>query len=446
VDSVTRTEVRRLLSPVERWFWIADQVVPLNVVARVRLTGHVSEVELKRAAADLAIEHPLLRVAIRADADGTHPAFARSTQDISIRRLYGDDIEWERQVDDHELRTSVVWRSGPLIRIVDVVCDAPQEAHDLLLTLSHVIADGTTAFSLLRRLVEHAARVSAQACCDAVGSRPVIGAPEELLPARHRGPRGVARLAATGLAYGLAAALARPGRLTPESVVNPSRRRTRLVRRMLTSTQVDALNCRCRREGVAVHDALAAAMAMVVGPTAAQSASGRMRIGTPVNFRGELVPPVSAYEAGSYVCTVRLIVRFGGNRDLWSTARQIDRSLGRRRRSGQHLTMLWALRFICPASVATSSKALGPIERNGFLNVGIWNLGRYDFPARIGDWQLSGAQFVSGILPFGYLVATVNTSHGELFWTFSYIDVAVSHRSAQRFADGCLQTLLAAID
>ena len=108
--------------------------------------------------------------------------------------------------------------------------------------------------------------------------------------------------------------------------------------------------------------------------------------------------------------------------------------------------MLWALRFICPASVAKSSKALGLIERNGFLNVGIWNLGRYDFPARIGDWQLSGAQFVSGILPFGYLVATVNTSHGELFWNFSYLDDAVSQRSARRFAEFCRQTLLAAVD
>ena len=32
--------------------------------------------------------------------------------------------------------------------------DAPQEAHDVVLTVSHIIADGTTAFSLLRRLVE----------------------------------------------------------------------------------------------------------------------------------------------------------------------------------------------------------------------------------------------------------------------------------------------------
>jgi hypothetical protein len=59
--------------------------------------------------------------------------------------------------------------------------------------------------------------------------------------------------------------------------------------------------------------------------------------------------------------------------------------------------------------------------------------------------RLFDAQFISGVLPFGYLVATVNISHGDLFWNFAYVDGAVPYRSAQRCADGCLQTLLRAI-
>ena len=439
-------EVRRPLRPAERWYWILDQISPLNVIARVRLAGHVPDGLLERAAANLAAEYPKLRVAIRANADGTKPVFAPSSQSIPVRAVRGDDTEWERQVDQHELRASVDWSSGPLVRIVDVVSDAPQEVHDLVLTASHIIADATTALSLLRRLVEHADRLAAQACADdLVASRPVVGAPDDLLPARYRGPRGIARLAATGLADQLATALARPGRLTPESIVPPSRRRTRLVRRMLTSTQVDTLIRRCREENVTVHGALAAAMAMVIGPTAARRDSGRICIGSPIDFRSELDPPVSAEETGSYVATVPSMVRFGGDRDLWSIARQINRSVGRRRRFGQHLTSLFALRLVCPASVAKSSKIFRLIERNGPLNVCIWNIGRYGFPARIGDWRLSGAQFIADVPLIGYFVAAVNTSHDELFWNFTYTDGVVSHRSAQLFADGCLQTLLRAI-
>ena len=426
--------VRRPLSPAERWFWIADQISPLNVIARVRLTGHIPDGTLARAAANLAAEYPLLRVAIRADDDGANPAFVPVSRTIPIHTVRGDDTEWERLVDDHELSTAVDWRSGPLVRIVDVSSDAPQEVHDLILTVSHIIADATTALSLLQRLVVHADRLSVTCGDDLVESRAVVGAPEDLLPARFRRPWAIA--SATGLADQLAAVLAGPGRLTPEARVAPSRRRTRLVRRTLTSTHVDTLMRRCREEGVTVHGALAAAMAMAIGPTAARRASGRICIGSPINFRAELTPPIAADEAGCYVATVPSIVRFGGDRDLWSTARRINRSLRRRTQREQHLAVLFALRFICPASVAKSSKVFGLMERSGIVNVCISNVGRYGFAARIGDWRLSGAQFTAGLPSSSYFLATVNTSHDELFWNFSFADGAVSQRSARRFADG----------
>jgi hypothetical protein len=50
-----------------------------------------------------------------------------------------------------------------------------------------------------------------------------------------------------------------------------------------------------------VHCALTAAMAMVVGPVAAQKDSGRISIGWPVNIRADLDPPVGADEGGPYV-------------------------------------------------------------------------------------------------------------------------------------------------
>ena len=86
-----RTEVRRPRCPVERWYWIADQVSLLNVIAHVRLTVHVPAGGLERAAADLAAEHPLLRVAIRANAGGTNPVVVPSLQGIPVRTVCGDE-------------------------------------------------------------------------------------------------------------------------------------------------------------------------------------------------------------------------------------------------------------------------------------------------------------------------------------------------------------------
>jgi hypothetical protein len=39
VAAAAATEVCRPLSPLERWYWIADQISPLNVIARAQVRG-----------------------------------------------------------------------------------------------------------------------------------------------------------------------------------------------------------------------------------------------------------------------------------------------------------------------------------------------------------------------------------------------------------------------
>ena len=47
------------------------------------------------------------KVAITSDADGTNPAFVPSSCACPVRRVRGDALEWEHQIDDHELALSV---------------------------------------------------------------------------------------------------------------------------------------------------------------------------------------------------------------------------------------------------------------------------------------------------------------------------------------------------
>lgn len=436
--------LQRPLSPVERWYWIADQISPLNGVVRVRLHGSMEPGLLEAAAAALAAEYPVLRVAITADADGTNPAFTPSWRAIEVRSVTGDDGEWHRQIEN-ELATSMDWRTGPLARVVHVAVQGTDEIHDVLLAMSHVIADAASGLSVLHRLIEYADRLMRCAADKGQSFRSFGAAPEELLPARYRGVRGFARIAATVITDRLAAAIARPRSLRPESAVPPAQRRTKLLCRRLSADQVNMLVQKCRVEGVTVNAALGAAMAMAIGPVAARRASGRITIGSPVDVRAELVPPVPADEVGVYVSTVPWIAPFGGGRDLWAIARQGSRSLNWRMRHGHHLVGLSVTRHLCPSSLATSAKFIRLIERNGPGNVCLSNIGRYDFPAQVGQWSLSGAQFIAGVSVSGYFVATVNTSHGELFWNFTYIDDAVSRRSAQQYADTAVTRLLEAI-
>lgn len=440
-------QLRRPLSPQERWYWIADQLSPLNVIARLRLHGKISHDLLEAAAAALAAEYPVLRVAITADADGTNPSYLPSARPIDIRTVRGDDAEWQRQVDNYELATSLDWDTGPLVRIVHVEGNS-DDVHDLVLTGSHIVADGFTVIWLIIRLLQHADRLGQSPGDTQTISRPAIGAPEDRLPARYRGVRGIARIAGGVVADGLATAITRPQRVRPEIPVPASQRRTRLLCRNLSGSHLDALIRRCHAEGVTVTGALVAAMAMAIGPVVAQKDSGWIAITSPIDTRAAAVPPVPFDEAGAFVSSLTSIVRFGGGRDLWSIAQQVNRSMRRRVRFGQHLAEQNAVRYVCPASLDTSDRAIRLMERLGVTSsICLTNVGRLDFlPARIGAWSLSGGQGAGSLSIGGYLMAAVGTVHGQLFWNFTYIEDVVSQPTAQQFADGAVAKLLDALE
>lgn len=439
--------IRRPLSPMERWYWVCDQLSPLNVIARVHVAGACTREDLERAAAGLVGEHPLLRVAIAAEPDGSRPRFvAAGEARIPVRTVRPDEPDadrWVREVDDVELVTSLDWRCGPLARVVDIAHGTPgaaDERHDLILTASHVIADGTTALHLLRRLVELAAPGG-----PAGEVRVPLPPPEAMLPKRVNGLPRAAHLVASVLADQVAAVLARPRRLAPDVPVRPDLRRTRLIHRELDAGQLAELADRCRRERVTVHSALAAAMAIAVAAVEATGKPRRVTVGSPVDFRAELEPPVDARDAGAYVATVPSHIRVGPTTDLWTAARAAYRDLRRRKRFGQHLALVSLLRFISPRSVGASAKVVAMIDRSGPGNVCLSNIGRHDFPGRVGPWELSGAQFVAGISISGYLVATVNTSHGALHWNFTHIDGAVTGERAEWIADRAVRAVLSGL-
>jgi hypothetical protein len=456
-------EIRRPLSPMERWYWICDQISPLNVIARVHVAGAWAPQDVAWAGARLADEHPLLRVAVAAEPDGSRPRFVAARDPrIPIRTVHCDKPaadRWEREVNDVELVTSLDWCEGPMARIVDVARDAAgaePESHDLILTVSHVIADASAALELLRRLVELAAgRAAATGTAAGADTAPPtlrprepLPPPEALLPKRINGLPRAAHLVAWLVADWITAALARPRRLAPTVPLPPDQRRTQLIRRELDATQLDKVIARCRREKVTVHSALAAAMALAVSDSVADAGrAGRRRrtaivtIGSPVDFRAELVPPVGRQDAGAYVAAVPLYVPAGPAVDLWAAARSAFRDLRRSKRFHHHLALVSMLRFMCPPSVGRSARAVTLVDRV-VPDTCLSNVGRHDFPGRVGRWQLSGAQFVSGISLNGYLTATVTTSHGALHWNFTYIEGAVTRKHAEQIAHQAVRILV----
>jgi hypothetical protein len=394
----------RALNPVERWYWIADQIAPLNVVARAHVQGGIPVPLLRRSLDLLQVRHPLLQARIQ----GLCGEFTAADRPIPL--VEATTADWVAQADA-ELDTRIDWRAGPLCRATVLA------GGDLLLTLPHCIADGTTVLSLLQEWLTIAGGQEPGGPLPLVDSAPPAGAAFRLL--RHTATDWLRTRAN------------RPARLTPDTFVPFDRRRTRLIHRSLDAAEVAALARSCRRERATVHGALAAAMANAVAEEL-NPPRRRVAIGSPVDLRRDLVPPVPPDAVGAYVATVASFVEHGS---LWRTARSISRDVDRRRRTGGHLAVLDLVGVSGPKTLARSGRFVNLVERSGPVNVCLSNLGRVDFPARIGPWEVSGAQFVAGLSVCGYFVATVNTSHGRLHWNFLYVEDAVAPERAERLVE-----------
>ncbi|KIF00793.1 hypothetical protein PL81_39360 [Streptomyces sp. RSD-27] len=448
--------VRRELSPLERLYWIADHTSPLNVIARARVHGHPPPSLHRRALDTLQLRHPLLRVAITDDGTGAHPAFVPlDGRRIPLRFVHvppGDpaaDTRWEREVNDRELVERVDWRAGPLLRAVVIASggaggEDEGQVHDLLLTASHIIADGKTCLSLVREWIEAAAQLDC-------GTRPrttprrALPATDDLLPPRHRGAAGVAGFEAMVRREQRAARRHPAQRVVPSHQVAFEQRRTRMVHRFLTPEQLEPLATAARRHGTTVHGVLAAAMVTAVARDAGSPTKAVFSIGSPVDFRGDLEPAVLPDEVGTYVATVASRVRCEPGRSLWSMARAISQDLVRRRGRQEHLATISLPRWTGPASLADSESFMRFMDEEGPVNLCLSNVGRYEFPDRAGSWRVGEAQFLTGVSVMGALVATATTSHARLAWNFSYVEGVIPTPRARRIADDSVRAVLSAL-
>jgi len=452
--------VCRPLSPLERWHWVADRISPLHVIARARVYGALPIPLLRRALDELQDRHPLLSVAIRADDADMEPWFVPRPVPIPLRSRNLDTggsahlaCWWEVEVNERELCEPIDVSRGPLARAVILTRVAAsgtgEDVHDLLLTLSHCIADGTTALALLEEWIRLAARragAGPHSVVDPGPARwPVRPEAEAMFPRRHQGLPGAMSAMTRQLRDQASWPRRQARRLAPSTPVPAEQRRTRLLHRSLSQAQFSALMRVCDREDTTVHGALAAAMIAAVAQETGVAGPGRYVIGSPVDFRADLEPPVSRREAGSYVATLRSYPLYRPGEPLWPTAREVSRDLARRRRNGGHFAVVNLLGLMGPESAATSGPSVRRLESRELGDLRLSNIGRYDFPDRIGEWRVDGAQFVAGVSVSGYFVATVNTSHHQLHWNFTYAEGVLSRKRAQGLVTACVEGLLSAV-
>ncbi|WP_228002524.1 FAD-dependent monooxygenase [Nocardia australiensis] len=430
----------RPLSPMERWHWIADQLAPLHILARVRVRGRITAEQVRTGLDEVQRRHPLLGVAVAAEPDGTAPRFVPVTnRPIPLRVVESAELEgWLGEVDEVELREPFDWREGPLARAV-LISTPDGETSDLVITLHYAIADGESAMSVSKQVLQVAAGESA-----ALDPAPVRPGPEELFPQKFQGGSGIGR-AVGSLLRDQKSQLRRARRLEPTELAPPARRRSRVVHRTLDGDQLEALTAACARNGVGLQAALSAALLAGAAREAQTVTQSWYTVGSSVNFRSHLEGAVADTEVGTYQGMIATPARYAPWSSLWQIATEIEREYADRMKRRDHLGALNFLKLAAPKSVSASAATVQLMDTRGPGHLCMTYLGDYPFPDKIGSWQLSGAQFVSGMSVSGFIMATANATHGELSFNVGYVEPAVSRERAERLADESVRALLAAI-
>lgn len=424
--------MNRDLGGSERFYWIANQWSPNNVVAVCSIAGTLELPRLAQALALLRTRHPALGLVVRADASGRVPRFVRKPGGRIRLNTEARSADGFADAVEANARAALNARIDPAHELAQLTYLHTEGESALVLTCLHVIADATAVLVALRDLLAQYAALSRDPTpkVAALTARPAFDA---LLPRQLRGLRGVRAVLRTQTKVALEALAARPARLLAERDAPLPERTNGLIRRTLAPERLAALKRACTREGVTIHGVLTAALALATAEELGLRARPRqtLNVGSPVSFRNRMTPPIGD-ELGSWVATLPLLLEVGAGQTLWQVARTVNSQLARKKARDEELAMMRLADWITPGSYAGSARFVALAEREGPGNLCISNIGAFAFPTEVCGLAVRDVHWAASLSATGYFLCAVCSTELGLALDFTFFEQAVSPARALR--------------
>jgi 2-polyprenyl-6-methoxyphenol hydroxylase-like FAD-dependent oxidoreductase len=431
-DPESAGRLPRPLSALERWHWTVDQVAPLHIVSRVRVTGDLAAAAVRTGLAALVRRHPLLHALVRS-AEGRDPQFVPvAAQPIPLREVASGD--WTAEIDT-ELREPF-GPDAPLLRAT-LVTVAP-DVHDLVLTSTYTIADAVTILSFARQVLEFAAAQTT----GWVPEIPALAPPEALLPAEFQDPEGKRAALGRLMAHAQDDQQLNPVRLAADADIPPAQRFTRATRRVLGGAEYQSLLAACQYHGVLPQSVVAAALARAAAADTGVP-HAHYPVGVSVLFREHLAQPLDDTRTGAYQAMITVPTPAG--QPLWEVAAGFESEFGARVEQRWHLDGLLGIEYLLPETPAQADRVVPQLDARGPGNLCMTYLDTRAFPARIGDWEISGAEFVSGMSISGLLMLAVGIGADELSLNLGYVEGLMSAERGDALVGALAESLRSAI-
>lgn len=435
--------MNRELGGAERFYWVANQWSPNNVVAACTLEGTLDPARLRSALGLLVARHPLLATRVLADARGHDPRFVRRPRaTLPLRSVAIAAGDFEGTLDQLvESALNEPLDPAEALASVHYAYATAGDQSALVFTCLHIVADATSAMVSLRDLLRIYEQLSRDArfAITRLPTRPAYGA---LTPSAWQGARALPRVALAQGRLALEQLRARPVRLAKVHDVPVRERKNRLLRRTLSAPSLRGIRQACSARLVSVHGLLTAALALSVASELGLNERDRevLNVGSPVSLRARLSPPVGD-ELGSYVATLNVLVQVGRRVGLWSAARAVKRELDSRKQRDEELAMMSLADWVAPASYETSERFVALAEARGPGNLCVSNIGWFDFPEEVSGIRVRDAHWSASLSVTGYLLCAVCSTGSGLSLAFSYLDELVPSERAERIVDHMLTLL-----
>lgn len=310
----------RELVPAERMADVFDRASTMNFTTVVTVRGPLDEKALENALRAVERRHPLLRA--RIDRRFGLRFVLGQGAPMTLRWLDAPKEDIERFAA--ETLTHRTWPDDGPRGEVTVLKHALGHA-SILVTLHHVVSDGSSGVIVVRDILRALAGTLPEGSVDSPGQNAFF--PEG---------RGGAKDLARSISAIARASSVRPFRIKPEKVVAPSERRVRVHAIDLDVDASSRLLARARRARSTAHGVLVGALARAV---AAEGAGHRpMRIMHPVDFRrmldGKSERPPIGDAVGYYVSAVETDVVVDGD-SLDVLAGSITKDVHARKAAGE---------------------------------------------------------------------------------------------------------------
>jgi hypothetical protein len=404
------------MAPTERLLHDMHTSGTFVVGHAARISGPVTETTVRRALAVVQHRHPLLRVHVP---EGGRDFVSDGTGPVPLRVVARDSEDhWQRVFED-ELNAPIPYGAHPLIRAV-LLTGGPSPDHELVLISSHAVIDGAGGVTLLRDIMN--------ACVEAHEGRTSPGESLELIPPLE------ACLPAWMYEKRVRPRFKVAGILPIDRRVAPSKRKSRVLLRVVDAAQTARLSAKCREQRCTVNAALCAA-----GLRACRVVAGdhdqEFGLSTNVSLRERLTPPVAIDHLGTYISSVLTHHRVATRSEFWPLAREVKDAIALAVERVEYLANVDAILWGSVARLV--ARHLLPRMRAGRLHaLNVTNVGRIPYSPEFGPFRVESYFAASSQHRVGSsMQIAVQTLGGAMCIAFVFADPILLAARGEQFVE-----------